>query len=1218
MSITISDTEPRVQYTATAGQTSFTVGFEFFDVTDLKVFNGTTLLSYNVSPSSASQYSVAGAGVSGGGSITLGGGASLNDKITIFRDIAIARSTDFPISGAFQIESLNVELDKIVAMTQQLERDFKLTPKAAPTTSNTYNITFPNLIAGKVLSVNSAGDGLEFVQDASTLADITGVAAGTGLTGGGTSGDVTLNVIGGTGITANANDIAIDSTVATLTGTQTLSAKTLTSPVINTGVSGSAFLDEDNMASDSDTKIASQQSIKAYVDAQVATVPVGDITSVVAGTGLSGGATSGAATLNIDSTVATLTGSQILTNKTIDVDNNTVSNIEVDNLKSGVLDTALASVSSNDDTLASAKAIKAYVDTQVATVPTGDITSVVAGTGLSGGATSGAATLNIEAAQPTITSLGTITGFTSTGIDDNATSTAITIDSSERVGIGTTSPAQKLTLASEGRLRLYRSDNTRFSDIYNNTSFLNIETSHDPIKLDGQSYTRFDINSSEQMRLNSTGLGIGTSNPSEQIEISGTGTQTLKIDRTDASSSGAITINSANNSNYIYNLTSKNLILGTDNNARLTVDGTGNVGINTISPDHLLHISASSSNAQLKLQRTGSATASYNISASSDALAFSDQVAGSERMRITSTGLGIGTSSPSQRLHVYSTGNDIARIETNQTEGRLSLKDATGDAILKFRNDYRFTNSTGELARLNSSGNFGIGTTAPDGKLHLDDGATTKLIIEKDNGGAGSLIFHNDGSQISYIQLDASENMVHYGGSGVEQHFYSGGSERMRIFSAGNVSVGTTQDQAKLQVTKSSSGVTVNSFADDLFVESSGHTGITIGSGSSHHSSIYFANSSDNDIARIAVDHSDGSMRFNNNASERMRINANGQLLIGTTDAPSNTDTKLRVHVPISSSSKTAFELSHNTTGANKPGASLGLVVDNGGASTNAAQLTFGTASGGSVSERMRIDSSGRLLFSKTTDDNSVQGVKLTGGQIIGTVANDDIMILNRTGNDGKILRFFQDTTEEGNVSVSGSTVSYNGFTGTHWSRFTDNSTPTILRGTVLESLDEMCDWYNLEFDVITQDDDGNDVTISKKIPHVLLDSQSDGDVITYNHEGTDYQATIVKEGDVKHMMSKVSDTVDAKNVYGLFVAYDLDGEGYNDFYVASVGSYVVRIKQGETIAKGDLLQSNGDGTAKVQTDDNVKSSSFAKVLSTTIIETYEDGSYLVPCSLNC
>jgi uncharacterized membrane protein len=165
MSITISDVEPRVQYTATAGQTSFTVGFEFFDNADLKVFNGTSLLTFSASPTNASQYSVSGAGQTGGGSITLGSpGATLNDIITISRDLAIARSTDFPTSGAFQIGSLNTELDKIIAMCQQLERDLKFSPRAAATTANTFDITFPNLEANKILAVNTSGTGLQFTQ----------------------------------------------------------------------------------------------------------------------------------------------------------------------------------------------------------------------------------------------------------------------------------------------------------------------------------------------------------------------------------------------------------------------------------------------------------------------------------------------------------------------------------------------------------------------------------------------------------------------------------------------------------------------------------------------------------------------------------------------------------------------------------------------------------------------------------------------------------------------------------------------------------------------------------------------------------------------------------------------------------------------------------------------------------------------------------------------
>jgi len=59
-------------------------------------------------------------------------------------------------------------------MCQQLERDLKFSPKASDTTANTFNITFPNLVANRVLSVNSSGNGLEFAQD---ITDITALAA---------------------------------------------------------------------------------------------------------------------------------------------------------------------------------------------------------------------------------------------------------------------------------------------------------------------------------------------------------------------------------------------------------------------------------------------------------------------------------------------------------------------------------------------------------------------------------------------------------------------------------------------------------------------------------------------------------------------------------------------------------------------------------------------------------------------------------------------------------------------------------------------------------------------------------------------------------------------------------------------------------------------------------------------------------------------------------
>jgi hypothetical protein len=128
----------------------------------------------------------------------------------------------------------------------------------------------------------------------------------------------------------------LSGTVSTIDGTETFTNKTLTAPVItsgvfNTAISGTAFLDEDNMASDSATKVASQQSIKAYVDSTVTQEDL-DITSdsgtiaidldsetltIAGGTGINTTGSSNTITIAIDSTVATKTGTETLENKTL-------------------------------------------------------------------------------------------------------------------------------------------------------------------------------------------------------------------------------------------------------------------------------------------------------------------------------------------------------------------------------------------------------------------------------------------------------------------------------------------------------------------------------------------------------------------------------------------------------------------------------------------------------------------------------------------------------------------------------------------------------------------------------------------------------------------------------------------------------------------------------------------------------------------------------------
>tara|TARA_R100001443_G_scaffold42558_2_gene55866 strand:- start:1202 stop:1972 length:771 start_codon:yes stop_codon:yes gene_type:complete len=256
----------------------------------------------------------------------------------------------------------------------------------------------------------------------------------------------------------------------------------------------------------------------------------------------------------------------------------------------------------------------------------------------------------------------------------------------------------------------------------------------------------------------------------------------------------------------------------------------------------------------------------------------------------------------------------------------------------------------------------------------------------------------------------------------------------------------------------------------------------------------------------------------------------------------------------------------------------------------------------------MRIDSSGNVLAGKTSSGLANAGVELASDKLSATVNNATVAYLNRLTGDGIIVSFYQNTTEEGGIEVSGNTVNYSGFTGTHWSRLADNSKPTILRGTIMESIDEMCDWYQA-------------VAGQIKEP-IALGDKSVGDTITFTSDGTEYTGTIAKEDDVKHTKCKVSDTADSKKVYGVFSNWDdaddgLDGD-VNDMNIAQVGTYIIRVNADEVVEAGDLLVSNGDGTAKKQDDDIIRSKTVAKVNSTVKIETYSDGSYTVPCTLHC
>lgn len=236
MTISLSDNNPRISYSVSAGvtQTSFTVPFEFFDLDDLNVYVD------GVQKTKTTDYTLASGGSGSTGSITMSvTGATGGSTVVITRDIDLERTTDFQTSGPFNIASLNTELDRFTAIAAELQdgidRSLRLTDFDAVA-----NLTLPdvNTRKGKTLAFNAstgaveAGPSTSDVQtvsataaDIATLADIEDGTNATNAirTVAGISSDVsTVSGISGNvstvaGISANVTTVAGDtSNIATV------------------------------------------------------------------------------------------------------------------------------------------------------------------------------------------------------------------------------------------------------------------------------------------------------------------------------------------------------------------------------------------------------------------------------------------------------------------------------------------------------------------------------------------------------------------------------------------------------------------------------------------------------------------------------------------------------------------------------------------------------------------------------------------------------------------------------------------------------------------------------------------------------------------------------------------------------------------------------------------------------------------------------------------
>jgi hypothetical protein len=240
------------------------------------------------------------------------------------------------------------------------------------------------------------------------------------------------------------------------------------------------------------------------------------------------------------------------------------------------------------------------------------------------------------------------------------------------------------------------------------------------------------------------------------------------------------------------------------------------------------------------------------------------------------------------------------------------------------------------------------------------------------------------------------------------------------------------------------------------------------------------------------------------------------------------------------------------------------------------------------------FDGAGSIANNNTS---AKQHVTIGGtGYVIANRYGGTPLYVNRMNNDGVVVGIYGQGTQEGTISVSGTTVTYNGGHLGRWSQLSDGSKDTsLVKGTVMTNLDKMAVWTHAA--IAEGDEFKND----------------HGETVTATAD--DVRNSYTEDNEQLNCMAVSSEEGDA-NVAGVFVNWDNQDDGFNDMNVAMTGDMVIRIAQGVTVARGDLLMSAGDGTAKPQDDDIVRSKTIAKVTSTNVSHTYDDNSYLVPCVL--
>jgi hypothetical protein len=673
--------------------------------------------------------------------------------------------------------------------------------------------------------------------------------------------------------------------------------------------------------------------------------------SISTGTGLTGGGDLSAnRTIAIDSTVATLTGTQTLTNKTINLANNTLQATSAE-IAAAVTDEtgSGALVFANSPTL---------VTPALGTPASGVVTNLTGTASININGTVGATTPNTGAfTDLSFSGTGTFSGGTANGVaylngsKVLTTGSALTFDGTNFSATGTTTVnsanSSQVALVVKGETGNGIRQNfigQASSGQYNwqigasitaagyfaiipSTAVDGATFSTAAYSITGTGTSIWAVGGSEQMRLTSTGLGIGTSSPSTRLHTKALG-NFFTSQESNTGTSASPYASGISFSNYlnltrsaIYNLDQSQSDSGgnlgfytTTSDGTLTerarINSLGNLGIGTSSPTQKLdvagairtsgapgvgsvYVDVTSSGAAgaLTLLRSGAVKRYVGLDAS-DNFAVIDTGGGSQMVIDSSGNLGLGVTPSAwntiKPIEIARAGSFVGANSTGSTYLGANTRFASGwiyantgaSGLYTVEDNTHFWRSAPsgtagdtvtwtQAMTLDASGRLGIGLTSPAQILHLK-AANPFIQIERTNG------------DISYVGTDATGMYVGTGGA-IPIYFNTNNTERARIDSSGNLGIGTSSPLTPLYVRKDQAAATY------VTVDNVGTVGASTSAG--------FACAEGGTVQGFFRSLRDGSgqiqlynagaypLVFGTGNTERARIDSSGNLLVGTTSA---------------------------------------------------------------------------------------------------------------------------------------------------------------------------------------------------------------------------------------------------------------------------------------------------------------------------------------------